>query len=114
MLKIDHNYKNYIPTATNHNAVIDSPSIDICITDDRNQNPPSAAKCLLEWHFRFRRRNLCDIQVILCQPPFGTDRFLSSSHIPFEQHPKCEVYNYSKVKGRALDGKKTKIDIYYE
>ena len=65
MLKIDYNLKNHIPIATDHNAVIDSPSINLCITDGDNQNMSPPEKRLLEWHFQFRHQNLGDTQIIL-------------------------------------------------
>ena len=48
MLKIDYDYKNNLPIANDCSASIDSPSIDICITDDENKNLTPAAKRLLE------------------------------------------------------------------
>ena len=58
MLKIDYESKNHLPTATAQNSVIDSCSINICITDGENQNLSPAAKRLLEWNFLFGHLNI--------------------------------------------------------
>ena len=107
MLKIDYNSKNHLTTVTDHNSVIDPPRINLCITDGENQNLSPSTKHPLEWNFLFGNCNLCDTQIILWSPTFGTDKFLSSSCIPFEQRPKCEVYHYTKEKCKALHGNKS-------
>ena len=88
VLKIDYDSKNNLPTATAHNYVIDSPSINLCITVGKDQNISPATKRLLQWHSWFGYRNLRDTQLILRSPRFGTYKFLSSSKTPFEKHPK--------------------------
>ena len=114
MLKIDYDSNNYLPTVTYNNAVINSPSINLCITDGTNQNLYPAAKRLLEWHFQSGHQNLCYTQIIILSPPFRTYKFLSSSHIPLEQHPKCEVCHYAKAKRKSLHGNKTYIYVAHE
>ena len=83
VLKIDYDSKDNFTTATSCNYVIDSPSINLCITDDTNKYLSPAAKRLLEWKFWFGHQNIRDTQIILRSPPLGTDKFLLSSHIPF-------------------------------
>ena len=68
--------------------VIDSPSINMCITDGENKNIFPATKQLTERHFRFGHINICGTQIILWSPTFVTDKFLSPSRITFEQGPK--------------------------
>ena len=114
MLKIDYDSRNNIFTATYCNDVIDSPSINMCITDGENQNISPAEKCLLFWRFRFGHWNICDTQIILWLPPFGTDKFFSSIRITFEQLTKCEVFQYAKAKHKDPHGKKTQIYITHE
>ena len=71
-------------------------------------------KRLLEWDFLIGHCNLHATQIIICSPPFGTDKFLSSSRITLEKRPKCEVFQYSKANYKAIHGKKTRIDAAYE
>ena len=110
----DYDSKNHLPTATARNYVIDSSSINLCITDGENQTLSPASKHFLEWHFRFGHHNLHETHLIIWSPPFGTDKFLSSSCIPFGQFPKCEVCQYEKAKRKALHGKKTHIYVSHE
>ena len=86
----------------------------LCIIDVENQTLSPASKHFLEWHFRFGHHNLHETHLIIWSPPFGTDKFLSSSCIPFENFPKCEVCKYEKAKRKALHGKKTHIYVSHE
>ena len=109
--KLDSEYDEgtKLPTATSRNACLESPSLNLCVTSNENQNLSPSAKRLLEYHFRFSHRNMYDCQRILCNPPFGTDKFLPASKIPFDQRPKCEVCEYAKARRQRLREKKTTV-----
>jgi hypothetical protein len=109
-LDIEYDERTKLPTATGRNACLDTPSLNLCVTSDENQNLSPSAKRLLEYHFRFGHRNMYDCQRILRNSPFGTDKFLPASKIPFEQRPKCEVCQYAKARRQRLNGKTTVVD----
>ena len=48
--------------------------------------------------------------MMLREAPFGTDQFLSSSRVIFEERPLCEICQYTKARRKAAHGKITKID----
>ena len=66
------------------------------ITDVENKYLSTAIKHLMERTFKSLHCNIFDTQLIFRLPPFGKYEFLSSSHFPFEQRPKYEVYQYTK------------------
>ena len=108
-ITIDYNSSNWLPTATSRNLNHQSsPSVNLSVTSDENQNLSPAKKRLLHWHARFGHRNLRDVQLILRNPPFGSEQFLASSKIYFEERPLCEICQYAKAR-KAIHGK-TRID----
>ena len=108
-LIINYNSRNWLHTVTARNLQY-SPNLNLCITSDENQNL-SPAKCrLLHWHYRFGHINLRDIQLMLRNYPFGSDKFLSSSRVTFEERPMCEVCQYAKARRKVTNGKIAKID----
>ena len=109
-LDIEYDERTKLPTATGRNACLETPCLNLCVTSDENQNLSPSAKRLLEYHFRFGHRNMYDCQRILRNPPFGTDKFLPASKIPFDQRPKCEVCEYAKARKERLRRKTTVVD----
>ena len=61
-ISIDYNSSNWLPTATSRNPNLQSsPSVNLSVTSDENQNLSPAKKRLLHWYARFGHRNLRDV-----------------------------------------------------
>jgi hypothetical protein len=109
-LEIDYDSRNWLPIATCRNIKW-TPSLNLTITNDNNQNLSPAKRRLLNWHYRLGHRNLRDVQLILRSPPFGSEKFLSASRISFEDRPMCEICQYAKAKRKTTHGKTTTVDL---
>ena len=109
-LEIDYDSRNWLHIATCRNIKW-TPSLNLTITNDNNQNLSPAKRRLLNWHYRLGHRNLRDVQLILRSPPFGSEKFLSASRISFEDRPMCEICQYAKAKRKNTHGKTTTIDL---
>jgi hypothetical protein len=51
------------------------PKINLCITDDSNQNLSPAQKLLMMWHYRFGHKNFAHVQSILRLPVFQGEKY---------------------------------------
>ena len=73
--------------------------INLCITDENNQNINQAQKELLRWHFRLGHLNWCALQHLLRSGALGKTR-LQQSAANCRTHPKCSSCQYGKGKRR--------------
>ena len=114
MFKIDYDYNNRLTTSNPCKVMFFSRTINLCITAGTNQSLSPAAKCPLQQNFIFLHHNICETKIILRIPSFVKNNLLLSSCIPFEQHPKCEICQYSKANHKALNTIKTQIEADHE
>ena len=106
---MEYDTRSYLRTATARNLQY-NPSINLNVTSEENQNLSPAKKRLLHWHYRFGHRNMRAIQLMLRNAPFGTDKYLASSKIIFEERPQCDVCHYAKARRNTVHGKLTQSD----
>ena len=107
-LVIDYDSINWLPTATACNLKFNH-SINFCVTCDDNQNITLTKKRLLHWHYIFGNLNLRDIQLMLINIPFESEKFLASSKIPFEKRPRCAICQHAKARRKTVHVKNTQI-----
>lgn len=75
-------------------------SLNLCVTDETNQNLTEAQKEYLHWHFRLGHLCSDTIQFLLRQPSFGTSQKIraASRCTP----PKCAACEYGKPHRKPL------------
>ena len=107
---IPYDDSNYLPTAIGTNCPPHtSPQLNLCLSDESNQNLSGAQKLLLQWHYRFGHCNFSRVQEILRNLPFvPSQKFEAASRCII---PKCEVCEYAKAHRRPTSGKTSKTDI---
>jgi Integrase core domain. len=102
---IDYDSTTFLPVGLASNAAqspsIIQPNVNLCITEDANQNLTSSQKLLLTWHYRFGHRNLPFVQHLLRLPVFGSDKFLAAAKAEL---PKCAICEYAKGHLRSTVG----------
>ena len=47
---------------------------------------------------------------MLINSPFGTEKFLTSIKIPFDDRPLCDICQYGEARCDAVHDKNTKVD----
>ena len=80
-------------------------SLNLTLTNETNQNLSPSKKLLLHWHYKVGHRSLRDVQLIMRSHPFGSETFLSASHIAVEDRPLYEICQYTKAKRKKTHGK---------
>ena len=58
---IDYDSGNKLPIALGKNKAISAHQINLCVTDDDNQNLTPSQKLLLQWHYRFGHKNCASL-----------------------------------------------------
>ena len=80
--------------------------LNMCITDEANQNLSAAQKELLRWHFKLGHLSFSSIQLLLRSNALGNGRLqTSAANCP---HPKCSSCQYGKAKRRPTGATETK------
>lgn len=75
-----------------------SKELNLCITEESNQNLSLAQKELLRWHFRLGHLNFKSVQLLLRTGALGRTRLqTAASSCP---HPKCSSCQYGKARRR--------------
>ena len=75
--------------------------LNLCITEEANQNLTEAQKELLRWHFRLGHLNFKAVQHLFRSGALGRTRLqTSASNCP---HPKCSSCQYGKAKRRSTE-----------
>jgi len=102
-LTIPYDPVNSLPTSHGIRAssVCDKEaSLNLCVTDETNQNLTEAQKEYLHWHFRLGHLCSDTIQFLLRQPSFGTSQKIraASRCTP----PKCAACEYGKAHRKPL------------
>ena len=73
-------------------------SVNLCVTDEHNQNLTTSQKLLLMWHYRFAHLNFKAVQWILRSGVFGKSPiFIAASKC---DAPKCAACEFGKAKRR--------------
>jgi hypothetical protein len=94
-----------MPLGQDHMIV---PNVNLCITDDDNQNLTPAQKLLLMWHFRFGHRNLPQVQALLRLPVFQGDKYRAAARADL---PKCATCMYAKAHLKHTSGNKSTTNL---
>ena len=102
IITVPYDSMNGIPTSQ---AILlrhgpSSPQVNLCVTEEVNQNLTEAQKEYLPWHFRLGHLNSNIIQWLLCQPSFGNShKVRAAAHCT---PPKCAACEYGKAHRRPL------------
>lgn len=98
-LVIEYDTHNNLPVALGSNA---SPNmLDLCVTDDNNQNLTPSQKLLLMWHYRFGHCALPFVQHLLRLPIFSGEKYRAASRAEL---PKCATCEYAKAHAKSTSG----------
>jgi hypothetical protein len=104
-LVIDYDLNNNLPVGLGCNAKqngnIMLPDVNLCVTDDDNQNLTPSQKLLLMWHYHFGHRSLALIQHLLRLPIFLGEKYKAASRAEL---PKCATCEYAKAHAKSTSG----------
>jgi hypothetical protein len=103
-LNIEYDSRSNLPIGYGCNATEQGPQVNLCITDEENQNLTPSQKLLLLWHYRFGHLNFPAMQRLLRVSPFGGEKLLSASRCII---PRCEVCEFAKGRRKPTGGKKS-------
>ena len=76
---IDYDSRSKLPIALGKNKEVSAHQINLCVTDDDNQNPTPSQKTLLQWHYRFGHKHCASLQTMFRSEPFTFHKFLPAS-----------------------------------
>lgn len=111
-LHIEYDQQTHLPVGLGCNALQSAstlqPQVNLCVTDDANQNLTPAQKLLLMWHFCFGHRNLPQVQALLRLPVFDSDKYRSASRASI---PKCAICEYAKAHTKSTSGNSQSTNI---
>ena len=105
---IDYDSRSKLPIALGKNKAVSAHRINLCVTDDDNQNLTPSQKTLLQWYYRFEHKNCASLQAMLRSEPFTSHKFLPASRCEL---PQCEVCHFAKAHRRPTKGKTSSVDI---
>ncbi len=80
--------------------------LNLCVTDEANQNLTASQKELLKWHYRLGHLNLTAIQNLLKTGAMGYSRLVQSASKC--EHPKCASCEYGKARRKPTSATTTK------
>jgi hypothetical protein len=103
-LHVEYDPRSNLPIGYGCNAAENAPQVNLCVTDDTNQNLTPSQKLLLQWHHRFGHLNLPGMQRLLRVAPFGGEKLLSASRCTI---PRCDVCEFAKGRRQPTGGKKS-------
>lgn len=102
--ELDPNSNLPVSYATCNNSAedtkIDTQHINLCVTDEANQNLSQAQKELLKWHFRLGHRNCKSIQMLLRSKALGESPLKRAAGKC--QIPKCASCQFGKQRRRPI------------
>jgi len=108
-IRVSYDSQTHLPVGYGRNGsgpgTGHAPQVNLCITDDENQNLTPTQKLLLQWHYRFGHRNMPAVQKLLRVDPFGSEKLLSAARATI---PRCEVCEFAKAHRQPTHGKTSK------
>jgi hypothetical protein len=100
-LSLDYDSTSHLPIGLAYNgkrSPQDVPlsflQVNLCVTDEENQNLTPAQKLLMMWHYKFGHCNMAKVQSILRLPIFTGDKYRSAARAEL---PKCATCCYAKA-----------------
>ena len=106
IIKYDAKSRLPISTARNESTTVNS-QINMCVTDDENNNFSPTQKRLLHWHFRLAHLCCASIQRLFRSEPFTSHKFVAASKCEL---PQCETCHYAKARRLPTKGKISRVD----
>lgn len=107
-LILDYDSLSHLPIGLAYNGrrKANNPSlsfldVNLCITDEENQNLTPAQKLLMMWHYKFGHCNMAKVQRILQLPVFMGEKFQSAAKAVL---PKCATCCYANAHARSTEG----------
>ena len=67
---INYNSRSKLSIALGKNKNVSTHQINLCVTDDDNENLAPSQKTLLQWHYRFGHKNCASFQTMFRSEPF--------------------------------------------